>query len=173
MGDATKLNAMCGTANATGLGDKLTAFKNQLLYMCLTSAGLAIGSSSKKAVKIANTVIFLNAGVFKSKTTAEVAFTATTHDIAAAAATVQEACYLVQLASDGTPSIMKGITATGAGNAAVPATSAFNTPIGYARVAVAAGETPFDATSDDLDAAHLTVTYVNLAFNLPSAITSL
>lgn len=172
MGDAAKINAMCGTAKATGLGTKLTVFKTQLLYMCLSSAGLAI-SSSKKAINIANTVTFLNAGIFKSKTTADVAFTATTHDIAANAETVQEACYLVQLAGDGTPSIIKGTTSTGAGTATVPATSTLNTPIGYARVAVAAGSTKFDATSDDLDAGHLTVTYVNLAFNLPSELTAL
>ena len=141
--------------------DCLTAMRDR----CLTSAGLTIGSSSKKAVKIANTVTYILDSVFKSKTTAEIAFTATTHDIAPNASSVQEAVYLLSLASDGTATITKGTTATGAGNAVVPQTPSGNVPIGYARIAVAAGATLFDATTDDLDAAHLTVTYVNLSVN--------
>jgi hypothetical protein len=131
--------------------------------VCLAAAGLAIGTVSAAEVKIANTVTYLNKGVFKSKTTAEVAFTATTHDITAVAGSVQEAVYLISLQADGTPIITKGATATGAGNAVIPSTPAGETAIGYLRLAVAAGSTDFDATSDDLSAAHLTDTYVDFS----------
>lgn len=149
------------------LENQFDAIHTALSNMALTSAGLAIGSGSKKQVKIANTVTYLSSGIFKSKTTAEVAFTATTMDIPANASTVQEAVYLLTLAADGTPTITMGTIATGSGNATLPERPSTGTPIGYARIAVAAGATDFDATSDDLDAAHLTVTYVNMGFLAP------
>lgn len=129
---------------------------------CLSAAGLAIGTSSKAKLLIANTVIYVLAGAYKSKTTAEVAFTATTHDIAANASSVQEAVFLLSLDASGTATITKGTTATGAGNAVVPATPANNVAIGHARIAVDAGATPFDASTDELDASHLTVTYTDI-----------
>lgn len=132
---------------------------------CMSSAGLAIGTSSTSAIKIVNTVTYVLDAILRTKTTAEVAFTATTMDIAANASSVQEACYLVSLNSAGTPTITMGTIATGAGNAAVPATPSGNCPIGYVRIAVAAGSTIFDASSDALNASHLTVTYVNLSMN--------
>lgn len=140
---------------------KLKAMKDYSDYSATSNPGLAIGSGSKKKVLIANTVQYRVAGVLASKTTAEVDFTATTHDIAPNANTVQEAVYAISLAANGAPTVTKGTTATGAGNAVEPDTPAANTLIGTVRIAVAAGATPFDATSDDLDAAHLTVTYVN------------
>lgn len=139
-----------------------SAFKHNSGSRAMSSAGLTLGSSSKKTIKIANTVIYTIAGAFYSKATAETAFTATTHDIAADSETVQEAVYLVSLNASGTVTITKGTTATGAGNAVVPDTPADNVAIGYARIAVAAGSTSFDATTDDLDAVHITDTYVNL-----------
>lgn len=158
-----QLNPSAALNNAN-LIDFLEDFRVRLMNQALSSAGLAIGSSSKTKVKIANTVAYLSNGVFKSKTTAEVAFTATTHDIAANADAVQEAVYLLCLAADGTPSLTMGEIASGAGNAEVPETPSGKTPIGYLRLAVAAGATPFDASTDELDAAHLTDTYVNLGF---------
>lgn len=131
-------------------------------YSCFSLAGLAIGSVSKKTLKIVNTVTFASNGIGKSKTTAAVAFTATTHDITASASAAQEACYLVTLASDGTPTVTMGSVASGAGNAKLPDVPSGGTPIGYARILVAAGSTSFDATSDDLDAGHLTVTYYDI-----------
>jgi len=131
----------------------------------LAFAGLAIGSGSKAKVLIANTITYVIDGVLYQKTTAEIAFTATTHDIAADAGSVQEAVYLYSVDSAGTVTVTKSPTATGAGNAAIPATPAGDAPLGYLRLAVAAGATDFDASSDLLDAAHLTDTYVNLATN--------
>lgn len=141
---------------------------NRIMNMALTAAGLAIGFVSKAKVKIGNTVTFLISGVFKSKTTAEVAFTATTHNIANNAASIQEAVYVVSLAADGTPKLTMGAIATGAGNAVIPACPAGEAPIGHIRVAVAAGATLFNASTDELDAAHLTVTYTDMAFLIAS-----
>lgn len=135
-----------------------------------SAAGLVIGSSSKAKVKIANTVSYLIDGVFKSKTTAEVAFTATTHDIPADADTVQEAVYVMTLKADGTPTLTMGDIATGAGNALYPDFA--DLPVGEAvvgavRIAVDAGSTDFDASTDELDESHLTVAYEDLGILFP------
>lgn len=140
-------------------------FFSGIFSMCMNKAGLAIGTSSKKAVKIANTVEFSVNGSALKKTTAEVAFTATTMDIAASTSVAREACYLLSLDASGNATITMGDIASGAGNGVVPATPADQCPIGYVRIRVAAGSTPFDATTDDLDAAHLTCTYVDLRLN--------
>lgn len=144
------------------LMDLLDAYHTALNNRCLNTPGLAIGSASKTKVLIANTTNYLVDGVFKSKSTAEVDFTATTHDIPADADTVQEAVYLITLNAAGTPTVTMGDIATGAGNAKLPERPATGTPIGYVRIAVAAGATDFDATTDELDEAHITDTYVNL-----------
>ena len=126
---------------------------------------MTIGSGSAAKIKIANTVTYSLNGIIYTKTTAEVAFTATTHDITADASAIQERCYLMSLQADGTATITAGTVASGSGNATVPATPANETPIGYLRLAVAAGSTDFDASTDLLSAAHLTDTYVDLSVN--------
>lgn len=154
-------------ASYTRFGIDLAAVQNVMQNRTLAPPGLAIGTDATK-VLIANTCVFSLAGVLYSKTTAEVAFTATAHDIAADALTVQEAVYLFSTVANGTITITKGTTATGAGNAAIPAVPAGGVPIGYTRIAVAAGIVDFDASSDDLDDAHLTVTYVDLSYIAPT-----
>lgn len=149
------------------LMDHFDAMHTSMNYRALSTGGLAIGSTSKKEVKIASTINYLHNGVFKAKTTAEVAFTATTHDIAPNASSVQEAVYLLSLIADGTPTLTMGAIATGSGAAKLPDVPSGKTPVGYVRVAVEAGATLFNATTDDLDAAHLTVTYVNLGYLAP------
>jgi hypothetical protein len=140
--------------------DQMDFVRRVLLNMPLSAPGLAIGTGSAAKVKIVNTTTFLSDGVFKSKAAnAEVAFTATTMDIAANASTVQEACYLVMLAADGTPSLVMGAIASGAGNALLPELPDTGTCIGYVRIAIAAGATPFDASTDLLSAGHITDTY--------------
>ena len=142
--------------------DHFEFLRNRFLNRGCTNPGLVIGSTSKKEVKIANTFAFLKDGVWKSKSSAEVAFTATTHDIAASASNVREAVYLLTIAANGTVTITKGTESSGAGTAKIPELPSDSAVVmGYVRVAVAAGATKFDATSDDLDAAHLTVTYVS------------
>lgn len=151
------------------LMDLVDTLHTEQSYRALSSPGLGIGTTAAGKVKIASTTVYLHDGVFKSKTTAEVAFTATVHDIPAAAGSIQEACYLVCLAADGTPSLVMGDIATGAGAAKLPEVSAYAglTPIGYLRLAVAAGATDFNASTDELSAAHLTDTYVNLGYLAP------
>lgn len=152
------------TKVATDMVAAINNLRQQLGDMCLTAAGLTIGSGSAAKVKIANTVTYLIDGVFKSKETAEIAFTATDHDITANASSVQEACYTVSLQANGTATLTMGDVATGAGQAEVPAPPAGECMIGYLRLAVAQGSTDFDASTDLLSAGHLTDTYVDTAF---------
>ena len=145
----------------TFLQNLVSALGNASSYYVTSAAGLAIGSVDAAEILIGNTVQYFNgAGQVKTKTTAEIAFTATTHDIAANASAAQEAWYLVSLDSAGTATITKGTTAA-ADSAVLPAVPSGDTAIGGVKISVAAGATPFDATSDDLDAAHLTTTYVD------------
>jgi hypothetical protein len=149
------------------LMDVLDELKTCIQYRALVDPGLAIGSGSKKKVLVTNTTTYLHAGIFYSKSSAEVAFTATTHDIAPNASLVQEACYLVCLDAAGTLTLHMGAIASTSGGALLPEIPAGKTPIGYVRIKVAAGATLFNASTDDLDAAHLTVTYVDLGFLCP------
>lgn len=135
-----------------------------LNYRMLGNPTVAIGTTSKKTIKTTTAVACVN-GVLVSVTGAETAFTATTHDIAANASAVQEAVYLVVADSAGTITLVMGDIATGAGNALIPACPAGKVALGYARIAIAAGATAFDASSDDLDAAHITDTYVSFGGN--------
>lgn len=140
---------------------KLKALTSGVQNIALGPAGLVIGTGSTAKVKVANTVAYLSGGLFKSKTTAEVAFTPTTDDITASASAIKERVYLVTVDSGGTLAMTAGDVATGAGLAKVPAAPNGKTVLGYVRVAVAAGATPFDASTDALSAGHLTVTYVD------------
>jgi hypothetical protein len=142
--------------------------RRAILNRCITSPALAIGTSSTAAVKVTATTPYLSNGVFKSRTAVETAFTATTHDIPANASYVQERCYLLTFDAAGTGTLTAGDVATGAGLALLPELPATGTVFGYVRVAVAAGATPFDASTDALSAGHLTVTYVNLGNLIPS-----
>jgi hypothetical protein len=137
----------------------------------LADGALAIGSVSKKEVLLGATATFQIDNVFYTKTTAEVGFTATTDDITADASTVQEAVYLVCVSSAGTLSLVKGTTTTGAGLAPLPSIPVGLSVLGYVRIAVAAGATDFNATTDDLDAAHLTTTYVDFTPTSPVKVT--
>jgi hypothetical protein len=128
-------------------------------YQSFSAGGLAIGSVSKKTFRTQNTVTFTSNFVPSTRTAVAIALTDNTHDITASTSSVQEAVYLVTVASGGTVTVTKGATSSGAGTAKIPDVPAGGTPIGYARIAVAAGSTSFAATGDDLDAAHLSVTY--------------
>jgi hypothetical protein len=160
--------------NNQGLMDSFDMLRRALANRVLTTgAALAIGSSSKTKVKIAtnSTGTYSVDGVLYTFPAAqEVAFTATTHDIEADADTIQERVYLVCLDAAGAATIIAGEQAAGAGNAKLPEWDdipATVCPVGYLRLAVAAGSTDFDATTDELDEAHLTDTYVNLTMLAP------
>ena len=88
---------------------KLKALTVKPSAVCLNKAGLAIGATTpKKGVTITNTIDLLFGSTQVKKTTQEVAFTATTHDIAADGSLVQEAVFRYSVASNG------NITVTGA-----------------------------------------------------------
>ena len=139
--------------------DVVNGLHEVLLNHANTAPGLVIGSSDSAKVKIATTVTYVVNGIFKSKTTAEVAFTATSHDIAFHATLVKEAVFTLSLKADLSAVLTMGAIAVGAGNAVQPAAPAGQCVIGAVRIAVAGGATPFDATSDALNAGHLTTTY--------------
>ena len=103
----------------------------------LNRPGLAIGTVDAAEVKISNPITYSIAGVLAELAAAEHAFTATTHDIAADPALVQEALFLLSAAA-GTVTITKGVTANE--NAAVPpALPAGEALVGYVKIKVAAG----------------------------------
>lgn len=139
--------------------------KEELTNLCLSPAGLAIGTGNAAQVKIANTVTYLIDGVFKSKTSAEVAFTATTHDITDGS----ERVYVVSLDAAGNPTLTAGTEAVGSGNATIPDGPAGECVIGHLRLF--ASGAAFDATTDLLSAGHLTDTYTDVGF-LPQQITA-
>jgi hypothetical protein len=149
------------------LMNQFDAINHALRNQCLSNPGVVIGTGSAAMVKVTNTTVYTSGGEFKSKATAEVAFTATTHDIPAHATLVQEAMYLVMVAADGTLSLVMGAIASGSGAAVLPERPATGTPIGAVRVAVAAGATPFDASTDLLSAAHITDTFYSFGFLAP------
>jgi hypothetical protein len=120
--------------------------------------GLAIGTSSAAAVKIVNAFGLVVAGGFETKASAEVAFTATTHDITNSTAKIQEAKYLLSIAAGGTVTITMGVIAD-ENESDIPAIPADEVPLGVVTIQVAAGATPFNASTDLLSAAHLTDTY--------------
>jgi hypothetical protein len=122
--------------------------------------GLAIGTVDAAEIKITNAFTVLCNGYPVTVAAQEVAFTATTHDIADPDANPREAYYLLCTDTQGNVSINKG--ADSAEDAAVAA----DIPAGetcFGRVKIQHdGTAIFDATTDLLSAAHLTVTYEDL-----------
>ena len=164
------LNQMNPAAQAVGLGTRLLRLINLARVqhtaaagVCVTSPGLAIGSGSKKKVLVGNTFLFWDSAstLPKKKTTAEIDFTATTHDVVANGSAAQERWYLFSIVAAGTVTITVGGASAAVGAATFPATPAGGTPIGAMRIEVAAGATDFDATTDELDEAHITDEYYN------------
>ena len=133
-----------------GLQDVQSAVMRQLVgTRCLSSAGLAIGTSSAAAVKIANTVTYSIGGVIYTKTTAEIAFTDTT--VQADGTTKY---YLLSLNAAGT-----GLISTGTAND-LPNPPADYCPIGY--VKVVCDGAAFTPGTTLLSASGITDTYVNI-----------
>ena len=127
----------------------------------LSSAGVVIGTVSAAAVKWGSSIVASVNGKIVTVTASEVAFTATTHDIAAHATLVREAVYLVLTDASGTVTLFKGTESSGAGTAAWPEAPTDKACVGAVRVAVAAGAVSFDASTDLLSAAHITDTFYN------------
>lgn len=127
-------------------------FKNHLSNV----PTLAIGSTSKAKVAVGAVAGVLD-GVGFNIAAGEVAFTATTHDIAADADEIQEAIYLIYCDTSAVK-ILKGTTA-GEDLAVCPDLPASHLKIGEVKIKIAAGADIFDATTTELDAAHVTDTY--------------
>lgn len=127
-----------------------------------TEPVLAIGSGSKAKVLITNVSVYIAGGAVVELASSEIAFTATTHDITANVSLIQEAYYLLSTADGVTVTITKGTTA-GEDAAVPPAAPANHALIGLVKVQVAAGATDFNATTDLLDASHLTTTFEDLS----------
>jgi len=149
------------------LMDLFDELNTNLQNRCLTDPGVVRGTGDAHLVKLGGTPTYLNGGIFYAASSAEVAFTATTHDIEADADTVQEACYLLCIDAADALTLHMGAIATGAGNALLPEIPTDLTPLGYLRLQVAAGATDFDASTDLLSAAHLTDTFVDIGFLSP------
>jgi hypothetical protein len=121
----------------------------------MSSPALAIGSVSKaKVLNGAFTVV--RDGVISTIAGGETAFTATTHDLLA----LTGAVYLIYLDSANAIKILKGTATTGGTGAVCPATPAGGLKIGEVKI-VCANEAIFDATTTELDAQDLTVSYTN------------
>lgn len=161
------INNMNPVSKLVTLGTRLLHVINLCRYLhtsragvCISAPGLAIGSADKKKVKIVNKFLFWDSAstLPKTKASAEVAFTATTHDVTANGAAARERWYLFTIVADGTVTITAGVQgAVGAGT--FPATPTGGTPFGALRIEIAAGATDFDATTDELDEAHITDEY--------------
>jgi hypothetical protein len=131
----------------------------------LTAALLAIGSSAKQKVKIvADPVYYRRDGNLKTIAGAEVAFTATGHDIQGHATLDKAAWYLIAIDDSDAYVIVKGATAT-AGLELKPGVPAGYVALGYVNILVEFNVSPaiFDATTDELDESHLTVVYEDAA----------
>jgi len=152
--------------NQQGLYNTISSLKGVLENRVLNSPGLAIGSAAAK-VAIGATCEFTIDGIFYSKAPAEVAFTATTHDIVAPTGITKERYYVLSITSNGTVTITAGTVALeGYGDS--PAFSSLPSDccvLGYVKLVVKAGQT-FDATTTGLNNSTVlkSVTYVNTSF---------
>lgn len=116
---------------------------------------LVIGSSSKKKIKNSAFSVMRD-GVISIVASTETDFTATTDDLAKSTGAV----YLIYLDATNTIKILKGTATAGGTGAVCPATPAGGMKIGEVKLVVTA-DAIFNATTDDLDSAHITDTYTN------------
>lgn len=120
----------------------------------LSNPTLVIGSSSKKKVKNSAFNVMRD-GVISTVASTETDFTATTDDLVDGTGAV----YLLYLDASNVIKILKGTATTGGTGAVCPATPAGGLKIGEVKIVVDGAI--FNATTDDLDSAHITDTYTN------------
>ena len=123
--------------------------------LLLTAPTIAIGSDPTKVAVGAFT--FQINGNTEAKAASDVAFTADTDDISDDDEDPKEAVYAMSVAAGGTISFTKGATAA-PGVMFAPVVPAGELAIGDVRIQHD-GSAIFDATTDELSAAHLTVVY--------------
>lgn len=141
----TQFNALRADLNTVLTGDYL-----------ISLPVLAIGSTKAQVANGAFTFAVNGIQEQKAAVAAGTAFTATTHDIADGSARA----FTISIATGGTITITAGTAAVGT-TATAPATPAGEVKMG--EVLIAASGAIFNATTDDLDAVHLTVTYTDSA----------
>lgn len=144
------------------INDVITQMNNQGGVAIVGSPALAIGSSSKAKVLNGAFTVVRN-GVVSTIAGGETAFTATTHDIADG----KEAIFLVYLNGSNVVTLLKGADA-GADEAVCPDTPDGGLKIGEVKISVTGAI--FNASTDELDAAHITDTYTNKT-DVPIALT--
>lgn len=152
------------TANAEYQADfdtlaaALNTLQDRLQNMVYTAPGLAIGSAAKAKILIANTINYSVDGLMYTKATAEVAFTATTHDLADG----YEAYYYLTINAAGTVTVTMGTEALSTVGATLDWSEAgAGTIIGAVHIATSGAA--FDAGTTELDAATVTDTYYDAA----------
>ena len=144
------------------INDVIAQMNNQGGVAIVGTPALAIGSSSKAKVLNGAFTVVRN-GVVSTIDSAETAFTATTHDIADG----KEAIFLVYLNGSNAVTLLKGADA-GADEAVCPDTPEGGLKIGEVKISVTGAI--FNASTDDLDSAHITDTYTNKT-DVPIALT--
>jgi hypothetical protein len=130
---------------------------NRLACRMINTPGLAIGTSSKKKVKIVNECMaVVNGTIVPIAAATEVAFTATTHDVADTYTNV----YVITVNAAGTLAMLMGTAALTTATVAacvLPTIPADVAVVGIVSIATAAAI--FDATTTDLDAGTVTDLY--------------
>jgi hypothetical protein len=137
------------TAGGTYADNAITEFNKALARWntaLFSVPGLAIGSGDKAKVKIVNTLVYRYAGVAKTKTAAEVAFTATTHDLVKNT----QAYYVYTMIADGTVTVTMGTPVADGATPVIPTPPA-GLVLGYVLIHAATAAI-FDATTTELDA---------------------
>ena len=125
----------------------------------LTNPGLAIGSSSKADVLVANTVEYVRAGRRRAdKTTAEVNITADA--TMADDGTVRSVGVLVVINGSDAFATVAGPVVSNGGSAVLPDVPVGSVLLGYVTISAAAG-TSYTPDSTLLDAAGITATFVS------------
>lgn len=125
--------------------------------LLLSAPGLAIGTQSKADIAYEE-LLWQVDGVRYRLPAGEVSFTATTHDIADPDDDPREAIYVLSVAAGA-----EDVTITKSDTAAEGEAVAPDTPEGHVKLGEVLiqhdGSDEFDATTDDLDAAHLAVSF--------------
>jgi len=132
---------------------------DRLSSRALNAGTLAIGSSSKAKIKITNNVLCCINGAMVLVAAAEVAFTATTHDIADAYTNM----YVLVADAEGTVTILMGtaaLTTTGISGVIPPTIPANRAVLGV--VTIASAGAIFDASTTELDAGTVTDLYYDI-----------
>lgn len=126
--------------------------------VCLNSPGLAIGTSSKKAVKVANTTYAYVEGVLVKKTTAEVALSGTVTN-------AKFNVFLITMNSAGTLASQMGTEASTIGGVVFPTVSEGLAVLGFA-IVNPTGTGDFVGATTDLDDATVVpnAVYINTSY---------